>query len=138
MLCLPRNANLSQPERRYGPRRRHSEGGEFGRRAGEFMCLAQLQRRATFRGTESKSPADCPGRSTSRLGKNSPNMNTRWGKRIGWPRGLELAEVLSKRAGQELKRADIGWPREQADDTRAHLLDEEEGGGKGPDPLTII
>ena len=43
MLCLPRNANLSQPERRYGPRRRHSEGGEFGRRAGEF----QRRRRAT-------------------------------------------------------------------------------------------
>ena len=29
--------------------------------------------------------------------------------------------------------------REQADDMRAHLLlEEEEGGGKGPDPLTIV
>ena len=49
-----------------------------------------------------------------------------------------LPKFLSKRAGQALERADIGWPREQADATRAHLLEEEEGGGKGPDPLTII
>ena len=130
-------ANLSQPERVYGPRRRHSEGGGFGRRAEEFMCLAQLQRRVTLRCTESKRPTvradQYPG--WTRI----PQTRTLLGKKGATVQeNSSLPKFLSKRAGQALERANIGWPREQADATRAHLLEEEEGGGKGPDPLTII
>ena len=82
--------------------------------------------------------ADCPGRSISRLDKNSPNTNSFGEKGAAVQEDSSLLKFLSKRAGQALERAGIVWPREQAEATRAHLLDEEEGGGKGPDPLTII
>ena len=100
------------------------------------MRLAQLRRRATLRCTESKRPT-ARADSTSQ-DKNSPNMNALWGKGAAVQEDLSLPKILSKRASQALEPADIGWPREQADATRAHLLEEEEEGGKGPDPLTII
>ena len=103
------------------------------------MCLAQPKvSKARDSPMHGEQEADCPGRSTSQLDKNSPNMNALWGKGAAVQEDLSLPKILSKRAGQALEPADIGWPREQADATRAHLLEEEEEGGKGPDPLTII
>jgi len=65
-------------------------------------------------------------------------MNALWEKGATVQEDLSLPKILSKRDGQALEPADIGWPREQADAMRSHLLEEEEEGGKGPDPLTII
>ena len=80
-----------------------------------------------------------PGPINILAGQEFPKHELFWGKGAAVQEDSSLPKILSKRAGQALlERADIGWPREQADTTRDHLLEEEEGGGKGPNPLTII
>ena len=105
------------------------------------MCLAQTGKPGNFEGARLSDAWRARGRLSGSInipaGQEFPKHELCWEKGAA-VQDLSLPKFLSKRAGQALERADIGWPREQADATRAHLLEEEEGGGKGPDLLTII
>ena len=105
------------------------------------MCLAQTGKPGNFEGARLSDARRARGRLSGPInipaGQEFPKHELCWEKGAA-VQDLSLPKFLSKRAGQALERADIGWPREQADATRAHLLEEEEGGGKGPDLLTII